>query len=117
MVTRVRPQEPSLINFNEAIGYCEDALRHIFTILKDPRLSLVCQFWHAINSSCKTYEQILMMYNQQAFMTRFTIEFPLKTEAENIDRVRGVFNYVRDLVEYAGIKGSVKLVRETKHLG
>src|SRR5579862_5973748 len=99
----VQPHEALQISFNNAIYRHEDILRRIFSILKDPHQSLVCKFWHAINSSWKTYKLILEMYNQQEFMTRFTIQLPLRSGEEYIEQVKQIFVCVQLLVKKAGI--------------
>ena len=114
---RVRPHETLQTSFNDAIYHHEDILRRIFSILKDPHQSLVCKFWHAINSSWITYKLILEMYNQQEFMTRFTIQLPLQPGEEYISRVKQIFVSVQALVKAAGIECDVKQARMKESLG
>ncbi len=106
------PIQPLQISLNAAICDNVDILRHFFCILKDPNQSLVCRFWHEVNSNAETYRLILVVYNQQKFMTRFTTELPLQSAEEYFSRVKQIFFDVQALVQVAGIEDDVKQARE-----
>ena len=107
----------SLPGFNDLILHTEDILRRIFLILKDPYQSLVCKFWHKVNSGPETYRSILEMYNRQEFMTRFTIQLSLRSKEEYIEQVKQIFVCVQARVQAAGIERDVKQVRVKECLG
>src|SRR5579872_4520091 len=103
--------------FQDMTQHEEGLLRHIFVILKDPNLSLVCKSWHKVNSSPETYRQILNIYNQQEFMTRFTIQISLPAGKEYIEQVKQIFASVQSLVKGAGMESKVRVTRLIKDLG
>jgi hypothetical protein len=113
LLGRVQPRR----NFNDLICHNEDILRYIFSILKNPNLSLVCKSWYEVNRSPETYQWILGEYNQQEFMTRFTIQLPLQAGEEYIGRVKQIFDSVQAMVKAAKIESNVKQARVQGKLG
>ncbi len=106
------PIQPLQMSLNAAICDNVDILRRFFWILKDPNQSLVCRFWHEVNSSAETYRLILVVYNQQKFMTRFTTKLPLQSAEAYFIRVKQIFFDVQELVQVAEIEYDVKQARE-----
>lgn len=112
-------QPTTQTSFNDLIRYDQNALRHLFTILKDPNLSRVCKFWRHVNSSWETYQLIWKIYRQQEFMAGLFRPFSVQygNEYMYIEEVKRIFASVCSQVKGACIGGFVEYVRKEEHLG
>ncbi|MBA3283566.1 MAG: hypothetical protein H0U27_00710 [Nitrosopumilus sp.] len=94
----------------------DDVIQKKFSIVKDPRISAVCQIWNKINNSLDVYYLILADYRNENSLKYYIDHLPeLMERNETIKNIKDLFCFINKKIKQNGIQQEALMIqRELK---